>query len=46
MEEKKNKVIRRQKKHSASNPSKNKPSKESWEKLKEIALQKGWTKKP
>jgi len=46
MEEKKNKVIRRHKKNSSSHVSKKKPSKESWDKLKETALQKGWIKKP
>jgi len=46
MEDKKVKVIRRKKDGHISNPNKKKPSKESWEKLKEIASEKGWIKKP
>lgn len=46
MEDRKSKVVRRRKKGHSFNPNRKKPSKESWEKLKEIALQKGWIKKP
>jgi hypothetical protein len=46
MKNRKLKIIRRRKGGQSSNPTKEKPSKESWEKLKEIALQKGWIKKP
>jgi hypothetical protein len=46
MEDKKVKTIRRKKKGPSSTPNRKRPSKESWEKLKETALEKGWIKKP
>ncbi len=45
-EQRKPKVIKKRKGTHTSTPSREKPSKESWEKLREIALQKGWIKKP
>jgi len=46
MDRKKPKVIRRPHKESSPNPHREKPSRESWDKLKEVAAQKGWIKKP
>jgi len=46
MEAKKVKTIRRKTKGPSSTPNRKRPSKESWKKLKETALEKGWIKKP